>query len=75
MSRSSRIQHNDGIIDVEFSYYPHRCNRVGHIDNWLPDDEEELEIISITYQGVDVGPLMSEDDRIAIEEKIYADLQ
>jgi hypothetical protein len=29
---------------VQLTHYsPGRCNRVGHIDNWLPDDPTELE--------------------------------
>ncbi len=25
-------------------YSPHKCNTWGHIDTWLPDDPEEIEI-------------------------------
>lgn len=74
MSYVTKIDHNNAVLDVEFSYSPYRCNRVGHIDNWLPDDEEELELIAITYKGVDVWPLLSDDDLDAIEGEIYEDI-
>ena len=33
------------------SYEPYRCNRRGHIDNWLPDDPEVVEIELLTLRG------------------------
>lgn len=72
MSQTLKLVHNDAVIEVEYSYTGYRCGRVGHIDNWLPDELPELEIIQVTYKGVDVSPLFSLDDWADLEEKVYA---
>lgn len=72
MSQTLELTHNDARVEVEYSYTGYRCGRVGHIDNWLPDELPELEIIQVTYKGVDVSPLFSLDDWADLEEKVYA---
>jgi hypothetical protein len=38
-------EHN---VEVDYHFQPYQCNRRGHIDDWLPDDEEEFEINGVT---------------------------
>ncbi len=53
------------------SYSPFRSNRRGHIDNWLPDDPEEIEFTVFDRKGYYAGWLerkMTPQDVCDIEE-------
>lgn len=51
--------------DIQFvvevvNYTPYRYNRRGHIDNWSPDDQEEIEIKIFDDEDKDVTDSVSE---------------
>ncbi len=55
------------------SYSEGRCNRWGHIDNWLPDDPEELEFELLTAKGKPaewIEARADDDDRRRIEAEL-----
>jgi hypothetical protein len=57
------------------SWSPGRCNRVGHIDNWLPDDPPELEFEVLDHRGRPAPWLekkMTEADTSRIEAEAEA---
>lgn len=53
-------------------YEPYRSNRWGHIDNWLPDDEEYLEFGILDRRGRPAEWLerkLTDADRMRIYEE------
>jgi hypothetical protein len=59
-------------------YSPYRCNRIGHPDNWLPDDPEEIEFEVFDRRGNPAPWLerkMTPDDISNIEELLLKGLK
>lgn len=77
---------NNGDVEISFNATPYRSGRVGHIDDWLPDEPAEVEIEEVEYKtkgkafvegkwvkcvvAVDVSPLLSDSQFEDIETEI-----
>lgn len=86
MTMSMSYPLNNDAVEVHFYATPYRSGRVGHPDNWEPDEMPEVEIEEVVYQTkgkafvdgkwikcdvkVDVSPLLSDGQLEDIDEKI-----
>lgn len=59
-------------VEVDYDHSPYRCNRRGHIDSWLPDDEEEFEVNGVQLL-LDYGRKVSLGGLEALFIKVLSD--
>jgi hypothetical protein len=62
----------------DVSYTPYWCGRRGHIDNWLPDEPEQIEFTVYDRKGHYAAWLerkMTADDIANIEELILKEMK
>lgn len=66
------IRDNEYTIEI-LSFWPARiCRRVGHPDNWWPDEEAEMEFEILNAEGEVVDIDLTRDEQGEIEEAIIA---
>ena len=64
------IRDEDYIIEI-LRFWPARiCRRVGHPDNWWPDEGEEMEFEILNSEGEVVDIDLTKDEQEGIEEAI-----
>ena len=69
--------HGDDEAEVEIvidSYTPYRSGRVGHIDDWEPDYDEEVEI-TVFHKGLDVTEQVSDSQLADFKDDAIAHLK
>lgn len=67
-----RIPLEYGFVDVTFTFESGTPGYYsGPPENCYPDEEDQIEIVSVMYEGVDVYPILSESARDDIVDEIY----